>query len=131
MRTLETKVITVDTVNETKVQVVKFLSEGYSEDNIYVLAYDKDRTNRVAEETNAEKIGIAEEGFGIAIANIFRSRGEQLRAKLKSMGFSESKTEQLETSLEEDKIVVIAWGGTQYDGDNYDSLIHYYPPGMY
>jgi hypothetical protein len=131
MRTLETKVKTVDNVTDTQVQVGKFLSEGYSESNIYVLAYDKDRTNRVAEKANAEQIGVVEEGFGIAIANIFRSRGDQLHAKMKSMGFTESETEHLEIEMENDKIVVIAWGGTQYEGDNYDPLIFYYPPMMY
>jgi hypothetical protein len=131
MRILKTKVKTVDNLNDTQVQVGIFLSEGYSESNIYVLAYDKDRTNRVAEKANAVKIGLDEEGFGVAIANIFRSRGDQLRAKLKSMGFSEMETEHLETEMENDKIVVIAWGGIQYTEDNYDPLIYYYPKEMH
>ncbi|WP_409340695.1 general stress protein [Paenibacillus sp. MBLB4367] len=131
MKIMETKVKTVDNVNAAQVQVRTFRSEGYREDNIYVLAYDKDRTERVAERASAGQIGVPEEGLGTAIANIFRSRGDELRAKMRSMGFTESDAERLEAEMENDKIVVIAWGGTQYGGDDYDPAIYYYPPMMH
>lgn len=67
-----TKVHTVNNIAEVQAQVYKFQSEGYSKDNIYVLTHDKDRTKRIVDHTDAENIGVAEEGFGTAIANIFR-----------------------------------------------------------
>jgi len=131
MKTMETQVRTVDNVNTALVQVKKFRAEGYREDNIYVLAFDKDRTERVAERTNAGQIGISEEGVGTAIANIFRSRGAELRAKMRSMGFTESDAERHEAEMENDKIVVIAWGGNQFEGDDSDPTIQYFPPMMH
>ena len=128
MNTMATKVKTVRNVNEAQLQVAKFRRDGYREDQIYVLAYDKDRTERVASRANAEQIGVLEEGFGTAIANVFRTRDEELRAKLRSMGFIASDAERLEMEMENDHIVVIAWGGTYYDGNDYDPTIYYYPP---
>lgn len=128
MHTMETKVKTVRNVTEAQEQVGKFRLDGYRDDQIYVLAYDKDRTDRVAERTNAEQIGVMEEGFGTAIANVFRSRDEELRAKLRSMGFIQADAERLEMEMENDKIIVIAWGGTYYEGNDYDPSIYYYPP---
>lgn len=128
MYAMDTKVKTVRNVTEAGEQVRKFKLEGYRDDYIFVLAYDKDRTERVAESANAEQIGVLEEGFGTAIANVFRPRDEALRAKLRSMGFIQVEAERLESEMENDKIVVIAWGGTYYEGNDYDSSIYYYPP---
>ena len=59
-----TKVHTVNNVVEVQEQVYKFQTEGYHKDKIFVLTHDKDRTKRIVENTDAEKIGVAEEGFG-------------------------------------------------------------------
>ncbi|GIP30514.1 general stress protein [Paenibacillus sp. J23TS9] len=122
-----TKVQTVNTAGDVHAQVDKFVIEGYSTDRIYVLAHDKDRTDRVADQTGTEQIGMDEEGMGTAIANIFRSRGDELRAKMKSMGISDNDAERLEEDMDRDKIVVIAWGGKEYDNDDFDPTITYYP----
>ena len=123
-----TNVHTVDTVSEAKAQISRYRSLGYDKEHLYVLAHDKDRTKRVSESTGAEQIGIAEEGLDTAIANIFRSRGAELRAKLRSMGVSKEEAEKLEKEMDNDKIVVIAWGGNQYFDNDYDPDIVYFPP---
>lgn len=122
-----TKVHTVNKISEVQDQVISFQREGYPQDNIYVLTHDKDRTSRIVENTDAEKIGVAEEGIGTAIANIFRSNGDELRAKMRSLGISEMDAERLEREMDRDKILVIAWGGKEYTGDDYDSTVYYYP----
>lgn len=122
-----TKVHTVNNIAEVQAQVYKFQSEGYSKDNIYVLTHDKDRTKRIVDHTDAENIGVAEEGFGTAIANIFRSTGDELRAKMRSLGISKTDAERLERDMDRDKILVIAWSGTEYTGDDYDPAVYYYP----
>ncbi|GAB6992145.1 YflT domain-containing protein [Paenibacillus pini] len=122
-----TKVQTVNSAGDVRAQVNKFMSEGYNEDRIFVLAHDKDRTDRVAEQTNTEQIGMNEEGVGTAIANIFRSRGDELRAKMRSMGISEEEANRLEEEMDTNKIVVIAWGGKEFNNDDFDSTITYYP----
>jgi len=122
-----TKVHTVNNAVEVQEQVYKFQTEGYAKDKIFVLTHDKDRTNRIAENTDAEKIGIAEEGLGTAIANIFRSNGDELRAKMRSLGISEQESQRLEREMDHDKILVIAWGGKEYTGEDFDPAVYYYP----
>ncbi|WP_010269265.1 general stress protein [Paenibacillus senegalensis] len=127
-RMKDTTVFIVENVNDVRRKVQQLVAEGYSKDNIYVLTHDDDRTGRVADATNTETIGIGEEGFGTAVANIFRKKGDELRAKMQSMGISAQHAAQLEKQLDHDKIVVIAWSGNEYYGDDYDSNVRYHPP---
>ncbi|WP_202915283.1 general stress protein [Paenibacillus paridis] len=122
-----TKVHTVNNPVEVQEQVYKFQTEGYAKDRIYVLTHDKDRTKRIVDNTDAEKIGVAEEGLGNAIANIFRSTGDELRAKMRSLGISEQDAQRLEREMDQDKILVIAWGGKEYTGEEFDPAVYYYP----
>ncbi len=122
-----TNVHTVNNITEARQQIQYYKLKGYDKEHLYILAHDKDRTKRIAEEMNVEQIGVAEEGLDTAIANIFRSRGSELRAKLKSMGISPEEADRLEKEMDHDKIVVIAWGGNQFNGDEYDPAVVYYP----
>jgi hypothetical protein len=78
-----------------------------------------------------DQIGVAEEGILTAIANLFRSEGDELRAKLRAMGVSAEHARVLERDMDLGKIVVLAWSGNTYDDDNYDREIAYYPRGNY
>lgn len=121
-----TKVQTVNNINEVHEQIYRFQNEGYSTDNIFVLTHDKDRTARIVDKTDAGKIGIAEEGLGTTIANIFRSHGDELRAKMRSLGISKVDADRLEAEMDKDKILVIAWGGKEYIGEEFDPAVYYY-----
>ncbi|MBP3966851.1 general stress protein [Paenibacillus lignilyticus] len=127
IQTMTTKVHTVGHLNEVQREVNRFRGEGYDANNIFVLTHDKDRTARIAENTDAEQIGVSDEGVGTAIANVFRSTGDELRAKMRSLGISKQYAEHLEREMDEDKILVIAWGGREYKNDEYDDTIYYYP----
>lgn len=122
-----TKVRTVDSIVEVKYQVAEFQREGYADENIFILTHDKDRTSRIADNTDTATIGVSEEGFGTAIANIFRSTGDELRAKMRSLGISREDAEKLEAQMDRDKVLVIAWGGKEYFHDQFDPAIYYYP----
>lgn len=122
-----TKVRIVDSITEVQEQVRLFQDEGYLSENIFVLTHDKDRTSRIADHTDAATIGVTEEGLGTAIANIFRSTGDELRAKMRSLGISLLDAERLEAEMDLDKVLVIAWGGTEYTGEEFDPAIYYYP----
>ncbi|MEF2246769.1 MULTISPECIES: general stress protein [unclassified Paenibacillus] len=121
-----TKVRIVDSITEVQNQVRHFQNEGYPDDNIFILTHDKDRTSRIVDKTDASKIGVAEEGFGTAIANIFRSTGDELRAKMRSLGISKYDAERLESEMDRDKVLVIAWSGKEYYGEDFDPAIYYY-----
>ncbi|MEK3883392.1 general stress protein [Paenibacillus sp. PL2-23] len=128
MRNTEmTKVRTAMTSQEVQNHVNEFRSEGYAEDHIFVLTHDKTRTKRLAERTDAEEIGVGDQGLGTTIANWFRSTGDELRAKMRSLGVAENEAERLEAEMDRDVIVVIAWGGREYGDDDFDRDIYYYP----
>lgn len=131
INTEQTKVHTVMTREEVQEQVHRFQREGYAEDRIFVLTHDKTRTKRIAERTDAEEIGIMDEGIGTAIGNIFRNTGDELRAKMRSLGIAKSEAERLEEEMDRDKIVIIAWGGREYDNDDYDRDVYFHPYMMY
>jgi len=121
-----TKVRIVSSINEVQAQINQLQNEGYSKDHIFVLTHDKDRTSRIADNTDASTIGVAEEGLGTAIANIFRSTGDELRAKMRSLGISKLDAERLENEMDNDKVLVIGWSGKEYVGEDFDPAIYYY-----
>ncbi|MVO99978.1 general stress protein [Paenibacillus lutrae] len=115
---METKVRLASNEEQALREVKNLQAEGYNLDEIYVLTHDTDRTEGVAEMTNTNEIGVAEEGFMNAVANLFRSKGDELRAKIESLGLSESEANTYEKELDKGKILVIAY--TDRDGDNYN-----------
>jgi hypothetical protein len=91
------------------IDVVKDLHrQGYTEKEIYVLAHGKDRTDRLADATDASTVGMSEEGMFDAIANLFRDRGDQLRHKIESMGFDTHEANLYEAELDRGKVLVMA-----------------------
>lgn len=91
------------------VQEVKQLrNTGFVYNDIFVLAHDGDRTNRIADTADASEVGIKEEGMFDALANMFRSRGDELRAKITSLGFTEAEADFYEKELDLGKVLVIA-----------------------
>lgn len=99
-------------VVQNGVQAVETVQElhaaGYNKEDIYVLAHNEDRTERIAEAADAGDIGIKEEGVFTTIANLFRSRGDELRATIESLGFTEAEAAFYEKELDMGKVVVIA-----------------------
>ena len=82
-------------------------AKGVHEDNIYVLTHENHRTDQVAEMANANTVGVTEQGFGTSIANVFRKKGDELRAQFEELGFSKLESQQLEEKLDEHKVVVV------------------------
>ncbi|WP_256761200.1 general stress protein [Cohnella sp. WQ 127256] len=82
--------------------------QGYTEKEIYVLAHETDRTNRLAEVAETNKVGMSEEGMFDSIANLFRTRGDELRSKIESMGFNPYEANMYETELDQGKVLVMA-----------------------
>ncbi|AFC33458.1 YflT [Paenibacillus mucilaginosus 3016] len=89
--------------------VQAFRTEGHSLDEIYVLAHDGDKVNELSRLTDANTIGVMEEGVATAFANLFRSRGDQLRAKMESLGISALDAQRYEEELDKGRIMVLVW----------------------
>lgn len=87
---------------------VKSLSDkGVSKDNLYVLSHDDDRTDRVAEGVDANKIGINEMGVGTYVSNVFSKKGDELRSQLMEIGFTQLEADAYEEKLDHGTILLI------------------------
>jgi hypothetical protein len=82
--------------------------QGFTEKEIYVLAHDRIRTERLAEAVDTNKIGVSEEGMFDTVANLFRTRGDALRNKIESMGFNQNEAIMYEAELDKGKVLVMA-----------------------
>lgn len=91
------------------VDIIKGLHrQGYTHQDIYVLTHERTRTNQSAAAADAKAIGTAEEGLLESAANLFRSRGDELRSRIESMGFGRSDALWYESELDRGKVLVIA-----------------------
>jgi len=90
-------------MDEVRVQA----SKGVDKDDMYVMSHDDDRTNRVSSQVDANTVGINEEGLGTAVKNVFRKKGDELRAKFEELGFSQMEAEELEEKLDHGKILLL------------------------
>jgi hypothetical protein len=124
--TEHTKVYTLNNILETRNKIEELERQGYGKEKLFVLTHDKKRTEHISEHTDANEIGIIEEGLITATANLFRSTGDELRAKLRSMGVSKEHAEQLEVEMDKGKVILLVWSGTTYDSDNFDPNIGYF-----
>ncbi|MFH0071227.1 general stress protein [Peribacillus sp. NPDC056705] len=89
-------------------EVQNLRQSGYDHDRIFVLAHDSDMTSRIVDVADANEVGIKEEGVIDAFANLFRSRGDELRAKIVSLGFTEAEAGFYEKQLDLGKVLVVA-----------------------
>lgn len=93
---------------EAKQAIDQFLTQGYTRDNVYVLAHDKERSEDLGDALDANEIGVDEQGVLDSIANVFRTRGDELRSKMESIGITPFEAEQFEKRLDEGRVVVVA-----------------------
>jgi hypothetical protein len=93
---------------EAKREIERFVSQGFTKDEIYLLAHDEKRSEDLTDNLDINDIGIGEQGVFESMANIFRTRGDELRAKLESLGASNAEAEQYEKELDLGKVVVVA-----------------------
>lgn len=85
-----------------------FMTQGFNNHEIFLLAHDKNRTEDLIEKLGASEIGLEEQGFLDSVANVFRSRGDELRSKLESLGLTAAEAEHYEKELDYGKVLLIA-----------------------
>ncbi len=88
--------------------IEKLEGEGCNRDHIYLFAHDTARSKHLTENTDTRPIGLKEEGIFDKMANVFRSRGENLRERMTSLGVSQEKANELERELDEGRVVIVA-----------------------
>lgn len=82
--------------------------QGYVREDIFVLAHDRAHTAYLAGAADVNTVTVEEVGLIQSIANWFRSRGDELRAKLESMGCTPREAEVYEAELDRGKVIVMA-----------------------
>ncbi|OIK16142.1 general stress protein [Bacillus sp. MUM 116] len=93
---------------EAKKEIDQLMGQGFTKNEIYLLAHDKNRSEDLTHALNISDIGIAEQGVFDSIANVFRSRGDELRTMLESLELSDDEAERYEEEMDHGKVVVIA-----------------------
>ncbi|MFC4802522.1 general stress protein [Neobacillus sp. GCM10023253] len=93
---------------QAKREIEDLMMQGYSKDEIYLLAHDKTRFQDLTDSLDINEIGVKEQGVIESFANVFRKRGDELRAKLESLGMSPLEAERYEEELDRGKVVVVA-----------------------
>ncbi|MBD7938792.1 MULTISPECIES: general stress protein [Cytobacillus] len=98
-------------VVENGVQAVSIINslenEGYTKKDIYLFAHDKDRSENLTDATDTNDIGMKEQGVFDSIGNVFKSRGDELRSKMRSVGMTDVEAERYEEVLDEGKLVIV------------------------
>ncbi|TXK74807.1 general stress protein [Paenibacillus sp. N3.4] len=121
-----TRVSVTSNIQEAQDKVQQLYREGFARDHIYVLTHSAEGTDFVANYTGAEQITMAEEGVITAVANLFRSRGDELRAKMRALGVPEVEAGRLESELNRGKILVLATPSNEakdYSGEEFQRTI--------
>jgi hypothetical protein len=93
---------------EAKKTVEQFLNQGFTKNEVFLLAHDKDRSDDLTDAINTNEILPTEIGVFESLAHVFRSRGEELRSNMESLGFSYLEAQHFEGELDRGRIVVVA-----------------------
>ncbi|NOU91555.1 hypothetical protein GC102_38385 [Paenibacillus sp. LMG 31460] len=121
-----TRVSVTSNLQEAQNKVQQLYREGFEREHIYVLTHSAEGTDYVANYTGAEQITMAEEGVLTSIANLFRSRGDELRAKMRALGVPDVEAGRLESELDKGKILVLATPSNEvraYNGEDFQRTI--------
>ncbi|MCA1055040.1 general stress protein [Rossellomorea aquimaris] len=102
------KVELAENVVGAKTKIEALTTEGYSKDEIYLFAHDKHRSEDLTEGTGTETIGMKEQGWIESVGNLFKSRGDELRDKMKAVGMNRTEADTYEEELDKGKLVIVA-----------------------
>lgn len=92
--------------------VQELKAQGVHENDIYVITHDDERTKRVADNADANTVGVGDVGLDTYVKNVFRSKGDELRAQFEELGFTSGEAEQLEEKLDHGKVILVVKDAT-------------------
>ena len=77
-----------------------------AKDDIFVFAYDPERSDTVTEHTNAKSMTAVDQGILDQVANVIRTRDDELMAKMMSAGADQELALTLLDELKKGKLVI-------------------------
>ncbi len=87
-----------------------FLKKGFTSEDIYLLAYDKEWSHDLTDATHTKRYRTAEQGIFETAVNMLLSREDELLSKMASLGLSNQEADSYKEEMKRGRIVVI---GTQ------------------
>src|SRR4051794_21089342 len=93
---------------QAKQEIEQLTMQGFKKDDIYLFAHDKSRSENLTDSLDINDVGVEEQGIFDSITNVFRTRGDELRSKLESLGISTAEAEHYEEELDHGRCVVVA-----------------------
>ncbi|PEJ72082.1 general stress protein [Bacillus wiedmannii] len=105
----ERKPVVYECQNEHEVvtQVKQLETQGILQDDMYVLTHEKHRTERIADDTNTNTIGVKEQGLGTSIVNFFSKKGDELCNQMEEIGLSKEEASIYEEKLDRGIILLL------------------------
>ncbi|PCK18827.1 general stress protein 17m [Bacillus pumilus] len=97
---------TVENSKEAKQTIENIHSADSSKDTVFVFAYDPERSDNVTEHTAAKSMTAIDQGVLDQIANVIRTRDDELMAKLMSVGADQELALTLLEELKKGKLVI-------------------------
>ncbi|OWA33086.1 hypothetical protein B9G55_23300 [Saccharibacillus sp. O16] len=100
-KVVENGIEAIETIRELRIT-------GYTGDQLFVLAYDEEKTERTAEAAGVRPVFPDSAESETADLQVFRSSAEELRVRIADMGFSKEEAAYYEEQLELGKVLVVA-----------------------
>ncbi|MEC0038326.1 general stress protein [Bacillus cereus] len=97
---------------EIVMKVKELELQGIHQNDIYVLTHEKHRTEKIADNTNTNTIGVKEQGLGTSIINFFSKKGDELRNQMEEMGLSKEEANLYEEKLDHGNILLLVTAKT-------------------
>lgn len=117
----------VDNGVQAKEKTEQLAASGFTKEQIYVFTHEKNHSDNLTDALGTGEVGIQEQGIFESIGNLFKSRGDELRSKMQSLGLSEVEADQYEEQLDNHKVVVIA---SNEGSDKDNTKTEPYPPRL-
>ncbi|MDR0132195.1 general stress protein [Priestia megaterium] len=85
-----------------------FFTNGFSKSEIYLLTYNKERSEYLTDITDTKQYRVSEQGLFESAVNELFSREDELRSKMASLGLTQEEAEQCINEMKQERIVIIA-----------------------
>ena len=108
----EEKIVKEIKVAENSGQANKFIEEffanGFRKSEIYLLTYNKERSEYLTNTTNTKEYRASEQGVFESAVNKLFSREDELHSKMASLGLTQEEAKQCVGEMKQERIIIIA-----------------------
>ncbi|WP_129707550.1 general stress protein [Priestia megaterium] len=85
-----------------------FFKKGFSKSEIYLLTYNKERSEYLTATTNTKAYRVSDQGVFESAVNKLFSREDELHSKMASLGLTREEAEKCVGEMKQERIIIIA-----------------------